>query len=184
MKKMPFLKLTLFALTLLLFACSSDNDSNSNTGLGPGKWKLGSYTFTRGVSNQSGTPANDGQLFVIVCSTSGAGNLGEYSGSAITCEFFDRGAGEYTIVDNNTFGELVNPTEKYIYIDCSIGTATTTGSALYGCQSTTKKAIITIENNQYKVTVPEEIQMTKILDVNGGIDGAATTYSFGCNKIY
>lgn len=182
--ELRFFKATPVLFCLLFLACGSDNGEGQDNSQPGGQWKIGSYEYSRGTGSQSRPPANDGQLFVIVCSTSGNGNLGEYSGSAVTCNFYDRGAGEYTIIDKATFNALINPTEKFICMDVSIGTATATGSVLYEAQSSTKKAVVSIEGNKYKVTVAEQIQVSKILDINGGIDGSAPGYTFTCNKIF
>lgn len=176
--------LTAFFIVLMGISCSkSDNTPGTAPGLADASWKMGTYTYARGTSNQSSSIVGGASLYIVYATTSGAPTQGVFSGSAVTIKFFDQGPGEYTIVTNNAFLST-NAASKIMSVDCAIGTGTSTGSTLYTYASGTAKAQVTKVNNQYRVTIDNGITLNKQLDVNGGVAGALNSYPFTCKSIF
>lgn len=188
MEKIKYSKL-LFSilLSMMMYSCTTgngDNDSPSNE-LAKGSWSMGSYVYQRGTSAQSTSKpiANGPDLRTFVITTSGTGNLGKFSGSSITGYFFEQGEGEYKVVDKNFLFANAN-TGKFITITCSIGTGTATGSTSYDSSNSNKYIKIRKQNNDYILSTMEEVTLTKSIDVNGGVQGAETSYKFKANEIF
>lgn len=178
---------TLYAISALLVVMMSCSKSDSGSGTTPGtpesSWNMGTYTYARGASSQSSSNVAGANLYIIQATTAGAPAQGVFSGSALTVKFFDQGPGEYTLVSETAF-TAANAANKILSIDCSIGTATATGSTLYNYASGTAKAQVTKVNNQYRVTIDNGITLNKKLDVNGGVAGALNSYSFTCKSVF
>lgn len=169
---------------LLGASCSkSDKGPGTDPGSSEASWKMGTYAYTRGTSNQSSSIIGGANLHIVYATTSGAPTQGVFSGSAVTVKFFDQGPGEYTIVAESAFSSA-NAVNKIMSIDCAIGTAVSTGSTLYTYASGTGKAKVTKVDNQYRITIDNGITLNKKLDVNGGVAGALTSYSFTCKSIF
>lgn len=175
---------TLYVVSALFIAMISCSKSDSGSGATlEGSWKMGTYSYTRGASSQGSSNVSGATLHIIQTTTAGAPTQGVFSGSALTVKFFDQGPGEYTLVSETAF-TAANAANKILSIDCSIGTATATGSTLYSYASGTAKAQVTKVNNQYRVTIDNEITLNKKLDVNGGVAGALASYGFTCKSVY
>jgi hypothetical protein len=175
---------TIFFVMLIGVSCSkSGNEPGTDPGVAEASWKMGTYAYTRGGSNQNSSIIGGANFHVIVATTSGAPTQGVFSGSSVAVKFFDQGPGEYNLV---TEAALVsaNAANKIMSIDCTIGTGTSTGSTLYTYASGTAKAQVTKVNNQYRVTIDNGIVLNKKLDVNGGVAGALTSYSFTCKSVF
>ncbi|MGQ7853832.1 hypothetical protein ACUN24_06240 [Pedobacter sp. WC2501] len=184
MKKFQLLAaLSLILTSVLFFSCKKDEVSGSNQSA-DSSWNFGAYTYTRGTSSQAASSTGD-FIAIAVTTTGNGGNYGAYSGSALTFTICKNlGAGEYTFADLNTV--VSNPTAKYIYADCTIGTAVNTGAILYGVTGpTTVKATITIDaEGKYYITSSNAVVLTKKAVVGNGIAGAADTYSLTIKNAY
>lgn len=184
MKKFQLLAaLSLILTSVLFFSCKKDEVSDANQS-SDSSWNFGTYTYTRGTSSQ--TASSTGEFVAIAVTTIGSSaNYGAYSGSGLTFTLHSGlGAGEYTFADLNTV--VSNPTVKYIYADCTIGTAVNTGAILYGVMSPTNvKASITIgADGKYYITSLNAVVLTKKVVVGNGIAGAADTYPLTIKNAY
>lgn len=182
-KKMNSVVMILLATVMGVSCSKSDKGPGTDTGTTEASWKMGTYSYTRGASNQNSSVIGGANLHIIVATTSGAPTQGVFSGSSVNVKFFDQGPGEYNLV---TEAALVsaNAANKIMSIDCTIGTGTSTGSTLYTYASGTAKAQVTKVNNQYRVTIDNGIVLNKKLDVNGGVAGASANYTFTCKSVF
>jgi|GEM_PF-2339830 len=171
------------ALFVVMISCSKSGGDPADSGIVDATWKMGGYTYARRTSNQSSLVVGGANLYIVYTTTSGASNQGAFAGSAVTIRFFDQGPGEYTIVPETAF-LTANAPNRIMSIDCAIGTATATGSTLYTYGSGNVKAKVTKVNNQYQVTVDQDIRLNRKIDINGGVAGALTNYDFTCKAIF
>lgn len=177
-----------FAAFLILFlvSCSGEEeDRNPSNALSTGSWSLGSYVYSRGTSIQSSNkPISNGpDLRTIVISTTGIGNYGRFSGSSITGYFFEQGEGDYKIVDE-AFLLRNGHTGKFIALNCNVGIGTNTGSTVYSTSNSEEFIRIGRKDNNYTLSTKEDLILTKSLDVNGGVQGALSSYIFKANQIF
>ncbi|AOM78439.1 hypothetical protein [Pedobacter steynii] len=165
----------LLSASIILFSCGGGKKNDpAPEPVGESSWKLGSYTYTRGASAQTN---KDGKAGMVVTTSGDGGNHGAYSGSALTIIFNNRGPGKYTL--STTAIMSANPTAALMALNCSIGTAVTTGSVLYSApvnQSTTADVSIDAQG-QYHVKISSPVNVVKKLILGGGIPGAPETTS-------
>nr|WP_295877503.1 hypothetical protein [uncultured Chitinophaga sp.] len=180
MKKTVLLLLALFSA--VLFSCGKKNDPTPSSD-GDATWKLGANTYVRGASSQTSTPAPaDGIITGIAVTTSGdGGNYGAFSGSTVTITFYNHGEGQYTL--GTTEMATASPTRNIIVIDCTVGTAVSTGAVLYGYSAAGTATVTKDKDGQYHVSLPATT-LTKKLEIGGGIPGAKATYELALNGVY
>ena len=181
MKKTALTMCLIFTMVLQL---SCKKKEKSPVPYNPNNWTLGAYTYGRDKSTQNHSTLDNGDtLHVISTSTSSDGSVhGAFSGSGLGCSFIDLGEGDYEVTSPDT--AIANPTVKYIYFSCMIGTAGGTGSTRYTSQPSTVKASVTKVNAQYHVTITTPVTFRRSLVINGGVAGAADAYTFTCNDVY
>lgn len=175
MRKVSALILALSAS--FLFSCGGKGD-NPTPADNETSWKLGDYTYVKGGSSQS-SQANDGKTITgIAVTTSGdGGNYGAFSGSSVTITFYSSlGEGTYTL--GTTEAMVANPGSKIMNLDCTIGTAVSTGAVMYDSSLGGTAEVTKDSNGKFHVTVSTPITLTKKVTTGGGIPAAKDSYQF------
>lgn len=182
MKKI--LPLLLAVFSTVLFSCGKKSDDKP-TPDGDATWKLGANTYVRGASAQTSSPGTaDGLITAIAVSTVGnGGNYGAFSGSSLTITFHGHlGEGQYAL--GSTEMLVADPNSRIIVIDCTVGTAVSTGAVLYSYGSAAGTATVTKDKEgKFHVSLPATT-LTKKVEVRGGIPGAKDTYELTVNNAY
>ena len=179
----------LIAVMAFLAACSKSDSPKVDDRPEPttGTWEFAGQTYTKVQSTQDmqSPPGAGGDLVVIVITTSETADThGAFSGSALTISF-PKGQGEGTYKLATSADVAVIKGSKIMNITCVIGTATNTGSTSYTTVAElNEKAELTIDDNgKYHITLKDPVTLKKQLDVNGGVDGAESTYSLSFENL-
>ncbi|NML40791.1 hypothetical protein HHL17_26575 [Chitinophaga sp. G-6-1-13] len=175
------LPLLLVIISAMLFSCGKKNDDKVSPE-GDATWKLGTYAYVKGTSAQ--TSSADGKITSIAVSTVGTGgNYGAFSGSALTIVFHGfLGEGQYSLGSEEMLA--ADASNRTIVINCTVGTAVSTGAVMYTYGGTAATATVTKDKDgKFHVSLPTTT-LTKKLEVLGGIAGAREAYELTVNNAY
>lgn len=159
------------------------NDENGSPSTPPATefWKLGGFTYARESSTQTKI-AGSPDLYVVSAAAIQNGAQGSASGSSLILKFYDFGEGDYQVVDNDTF-VAEGSASPSLMIDCTIGTAVTTGSTAYAPSAAAGTATVEIDDGQFFVTIKTPVTLAKTQEFSGGVDGVEEEYQFSGNRI-
>ncbi len=187
--KSTLLKIPFLLFLAILFSCEKDDmgsstvnnpsETNSNT------WKMGSYSYVRGTSANTGSPINN--ISVVVVSTSGFESInGAFAGSGISFTFYGGQPGTYIIKSFETVGmaNVNNPSLRYISATVGVGTQSPNSNS-YLSQDSEVTAIVSIIDGKYHITISNPTVLIKSNIITGtGIPNAPNTFSFTCNDVF
>jgi len=158
-------------------------------------WKVGDYSYAGGSASGSSSttsscigdtcPGSD-NFAALVLSTSGSDTTnGAYSGAAINLRYTLKGAGIYSLVKDTS--DLVSEdglSGKTAQLSVTVGTLITAGGST-GYKATSGEISVTVDSKgKYYFTISSPIQLTKEVDVLGGVPNAPETTSFSMNNIH
>lgn len=180
------------ACALFLSACGGGGGGGDGEASRPSSyWSMDGYVYVNGGHSATTTTPRDSagnviQLTATSTATVSGGDSsnGSYSGSAVNFMYYPLGAGTYTVVSSREVLVATPPTSRAIFVETTVGVATTSGSTQYQSRSGGSVSISVDSAGSYHFATPSPLLMGKHLEVGGGIVGAPASMELSLFDVY